>query len=122
MASRLEVTPELIETIRLLAYQGLNQEEIAQKLNRDRDTLFFNSKDKYPELLSAYNNGKREHKHRLLSELDELSTEAKSEEVQFKSKKYLLNVLHKVYETSKNEVTGEDGKDLIPQEITIKIG
>jgi hypothetical protein len=122
MASRLEVTPELIETIRLLAYQGLSQEEIAQKLNRDRDTLFFNSKDKYPGLISAYNQGKREHKHRLLSELDELSTEAKSEEVQFKSKKYLLNVLHKVYETSKNEVTGEDGKDLIPQEITIKIG
>lgn len=122
MASRLTITPELVETIRLLAYQGLSQQEIAENLNRDRDTLFFNSKEEHPELVSAYFQGKREHKQKLIAELGDLSSDAKSEEVQFKTKRYLLNILHKVYETTKQELTGENGEPLIPTTINIRVG
>jgi hypothetical protein len=109
MGAPFEPTPELCEAIKEMAYNGLSMEDIANKLGRPRETIFYNSQEKYPEVNLAYLNGKRAHKERLLKELDELGQDAESEEVKFKTKRYQLAVLHKVVETTKQEITGADG-------------
>ncbi len=108
MASRLEVTPELLASIKEFAAKGLTQEQISSKLGRSNNTLFLNSKDKHPEILSVYNEGKAEDLDRLLGNMKTLES-AKSEEVQFKTNKYQLAIKHKVVEQQKVDatVTGE---------------
>jgi len=118
MGKPLVVTDDLLKSIESLAYAGLNQEEIAQSLNRCKETLFLNNADK--GLLSAYNEGKKANKLKLLNDIEQLGDESQSDEVKFKSKKYLLAVKHKLSETIKAEITGKDGQSLYPSTITIQ--
>lgn len=100
MAKQLEITPELLASVKTLASVGFSKPEIAEKLKRDRNTLFYNNTNE--ELLdainSAYNQGKEEHKNQLLNNMKHLATSAKNEDVQFKAGKYSLAVFHKIVE------------------------
>ena len=91
-------TPEIIEVVKQLAYIGMSQNDIADKLGRCRDTLFHNNSEKYPEILLAYQQGKQSHKNKLLKDIDELGDDAKNEQVRFQAKKYQLAILHRVVE------------------------
>ena len=104
MASQLEVTPELLEAVKEMAYTGLSREEISSRLNRDIKTLFYNSKEKHPELDSKYLEGKRASKEKLLKDIEDLGDDTENKRLQYDIKKYQLNILHKVRETNKQEV------------------
>lgn len=122
MAAPFEPTPELCEAIKEMAYNGLSMEEIAQKLGRDRDTVFYNSKEKYPEVNSAYQDGKRANKEDLLRKAADLTDKADSDSVKLSAIKYNLAIKHKVIEASKTELTGADGGAIQISGITVKIG
>lgn len=109
MTKALERTPTLIESIKTMAYLGLSQREIAQRVKKAPNTLFLYREGEDNVLLEAYNEGKSSHKAKLLADMAELGDTAKSEEVVFKVKKYELNVHHKVMEDSKPlvEITGD---------------
>jgi hypothetical protein len=100
----LEITPELLESIKALAYTGLSQDEIAVSLGRARTTLFFRSEEKDSAPLKAYNEGKKANKLKLLKDIEELGDTSKSDEVRFKAKKFDLAIKHKMVETQKAEV------------------
>jgi predicted DNA-binding protein (UPF0251 family) len=112
MASEFIPTPELCEAIKLMAYNGLTQEDIADKLNRDRDTLFYNSKEKYPEVYSAYLDGKRSNKEDLLRKAAELTDKADSDSVKLKAIQYNLAIKHKIIEKQETDITS-GGKPII---------
>ncbi|MCP3684188.1 MAG: hypothetical protein GY861_16015, partial [bacterium] len=98
---------------------GLNQEDISRKLNRDCDTLFINSKEKHPEIVSGYLDGKRAHKEKLLKDIEDIGDDATdNKRLQYDIKKYQLNVLHKTRETNKQEVEAKVSGDISVNIIT----
>jgi transcriptional regulator with XRE-family HTH domain len=97
-------TPELCEAIKEMAYNGLSQEDISRKIGRDCDTVFINSKEKFPEVYSAYMEGKRANKEDLLRKAADLTDNADSDSVKLSAIKYNLAIKHKVVEVSKSEV------------------
>jgi hypothetical protein len=107
MATQFIVTPEIIASIKELAIVGLSKEEIAERFNRDRNTVFYNntSEDILYAINSAYNEGKQLHKEKLLKNMQKLADCAESEDVQFKATKYNLAVLHKVVEKQEIDTT-----------------
>jgi predicted DNA-binding protein (UPF0251 family) len=105
MASEFIPTPELCEAIKLMAYNGLSMEEIAQKLGRQRDTIFYNSEEKSAEVKKAYLDGKRSNKEDLLRKAAELTDTADSDSVKFNAIKYNLAIKHKVIEKQEQDIT-----------------
>ena len=116
MASRLEITPELLAMVKADASKGYSQEQIAQKLNRKRDTLFLISDTNKEPIIRAYNEGKEEDLSRLLRNVEALES-AKSEEVRFKTNKYQLAIKHKVIEQQKVDldanITGDINVNIV---------
>lgn len=115
-------TPELCEAIKAMAYTGLTMQDISDKIGRDCDTVFYNSREKYPEVYSAYLEGKRANKDDLLRKAADLTDNADSDSVKLQAIKYNLAIKHKVIEQSKTEVTGADGGPMKVESITIKVG
>lgn len=120
LGNKLQITPELINTVKQMAYNGLTQSDIAEVFKRDRNTIFYNTQDENKDVLSAYNEGKAKNKADLMKRMENLSSSADSEQVQFNATKYSLNVKHRVIEQQKAELTGKDGDSLIPTAIVIK--
>ena len=106
-------TPELCEAIKEMAYNGLSQEDISRKIGRDCDTVFVNSKEKFPEVYSAYMEGKRANKEDLLRKAADLTDTADSDSVKLSAIKYNLAIKHKVVEPKDIQLSGKEGGDAI---------
>ena len=103
MSKEFIVTPEVIESIKALAYTGMSKEDIANALGRDRNTVFYNSAEYANDINSAYLEGKDRNKKELLDKAAELTEQADSDSVKLSAIKYNLAIKHKVVETQKIE-------------------
>jgi len=100
----LTVTPELIDSIKTMAYIGLSKSDICDKLNRHRDTLFYNN----AILENAYIQGKADSKDALLANVNKLAHTSKSDETKLKASQYILNINHRVIPSNNITIEGND--------------
>lgn len=104
-SKNLQITPELIASIKTMASIGLTKQEILNSLNRTYNCIFNNN----TELDNAYDAGKMESKASLLANINSLAKGSKSDPVRLSASQYILNINHKVIPS--NNMTLESNPD-----------